>query len=182
MAGMLDNPDGAYAKLREMGTGLFGGGAGNALMQGIGGFIDRLGKDGKHSSPPAAADDCRRLRVRGCPHRNRRRSLNRCRRRNRKLNLSRCRPRSPRLSLSPNLNLSPSRRRLKARSATFCDLLSRWSRPRHVSHDQLIAGARVFDRNIRRSRSWLLRWLPISFKSRAVHGQAFGSADHDEPI
>ena len=54
MAGMLDNPDGAYAKLREMGTGLFGGGAGNTLMQGIGSFIDRLGKDGKDASPPAS--------------------------------------------------------------------------------------------------------------------------------
>ena len=34
MAGMLDNPDAAYAKLKEMGTGLFGA---NAALGGLGG-------------------------------------------------------------------------------------------------------------------------------------------------
>ncbi len=38
MAGMLDNPDAAYAKLREMGKGLFGGGGGiGDLLKGFGG-------------------------------------------------------------------------------------------------------------------------------------------------
>jgi AsmA protein len=38
MAGMLDNPDAAYAKLKDMGKGLFGpGGLGNGLGNGLGG-------------------------------------------------------------------------------------------------------------------------------------------------
>jgi AsmA protein len=39
MAGMLDNPDAAYAKLREMGKGLFGGNGGlNGIISGLGGL------------------------------------------------------------------------------------------------------------------------------------------------
>ena len=46
MAGVLDNPDAAYAKLKEMGKGLFGangGGLGNGLGNGLGGLIGGLG-------------------------------------------------------------------------------------------------------------------------------------------
>jgi AsmA protein len=46
MAGMLDNPDAAYAKLREMGKGLFGGNGG-----GLGGLLNGLG--GLGGNPPA---------------------------------------------------------------------------------------------------------------------------------
>jgi AsmA protein len=39
MAGMLDNPDAAYAKLREMGKGLFGGNGGlNGIISSLGGL------------------------------------------------------------------------------------------------------------------------------------------------
>ena len=39
MAGMLDNPDAAYAKLKEMGKGLFGpGGGGLGGLSGLGGL------------------------------------------------------------------------------------------------------------------------------------------------
>ncbi len=41
MAGMLDNPDAAYAKLKEMGKGLFGAGGG-----GLGGLLGGLGGGG----------------------------------------------------------------------------------------------------------------------------------------
>ena len=48
MAGMLDNPDAAYAKLKEMGKGLFGpGGIGGQPGQGSG-LSDQLG--GKKTS------------------------------------------------------------------------------------------------------------------------------------
>jgi AsmA protein len=51
MAGILDNPDATYAKLREMGKGLFGalgtgsagGGAGGSGTGGTGGLSDQLG-------------------------------------------------------------------------------------------------------------------------------------------
>ncbi len=45
MAGILENPDAAYAKLRELGGGLFGKGGSNDLMQSIGSFLERLGRD-----------------------------------------------------------------------------------------------------------------------------------------
>ena len=56
VAGILDNPEAAYAKLRELGQGLFGMSAGQsgipaALPQSIDALIDRLG--GK-ATPPAA--------------------------------------------------------------------------------------------------------------------------------
>jgi AsmA protein len=60
MAGILDNPDAGYAKLKEMGKGLFGagggglggllgglGGAGSAGSGGSGGQADQLGKIGE---------------------------------------------------------------------------------------------------------------------------------------
>jgi AsmA protein len=44
MAGMLDNPDAAYAKLKEMGKGLFGGaGGGLAGLGGLGGALPGSG-------------------------------------------------------------------------------------------------------------------------------------------
>jgi AsmA protein len=44
MAGILDNPDGAYAKLKEMGKGLFGqGGGGLGGLGGLGGGLGGLG-------------------------------------------------------------------------------------------------------------------------------------------
>ncbi|MGJ5181275.1 AsmA family protein [Bradyrhizobium oligotrophicum] len=48
MAGILDNPDAAYAKLKQMGQGLFGkDGAGlNNLINGIGGLIGNAGPNG----------------------------------------------------------------------------------------------------------------------------------------
>ena len=45
MAGMLDNPDAAYAKLKDMGKGLFGpggGGLGNGLGNGLGSGLGGL--------------------------------------------------------------------------------------------------------------------------------------------
>ena len=59
VAGILENPDAAYAKLREMGAGLFGmnpgqSGVPTALPQTIDGLIDRLGGDRK-TPPPTAA-------------------------------------------------------------------------------------------------------------------------------
>src|SRR4029077_9322158 len=54
MAGMLDNPDAAYAKLKEMGKGLFGangGGLGN-LLSGLGG----MGGDQPNVTPNAGGD------------------------------------------------------------------------------------------------------------------------------
>jgi AsmA protein len=54
MAGILDNPDGAYAKLKEMGKGLFGPGGGFGGLGGSGGSgsgdsgqSDQLGKLGE---------------------------------------------------------------------------------------------------------------------------------------
>jgi AsmA protein len=65
MAGILDNPEAAYTKLRELGTGLFGakaglglpGSPGNPLPQNIESLIDRLGGDKPAAVPlpPAAA-------------------------------------------------------------------------------------------------------------------------------
>jgi AsmA protein len=49
MAGILDNPDAAYAKLKEMGKGLFGaGGAGLGGLSGLGGLLNG-GSDAGHS-------------------------------------------------------------------------------------------------------------------------------------
>ena len=53
MAGILENPDAAYAKLRELGGGLFGKGGGGDLMQGIGTFLERLGRDAPKSGDGA---------------------------------------------------------------------------------------------------------------------------------
>ncbi|UFZ01759.1 AsmA family protein [Bradyrhizobium ontarionense] len=59
MAGILDNPDAAYAKLKQMGQGLFGkDGAGlNNLINGIGGLIGNSapGTAGSTGAPSAAA-------------------------------------------------------------------------------------------------------------------------------
>jgi AsmA protein len=59
MAGMLDNPEAAYAKLKQMGQGLFGkDGAGlNNLINGIGGLIGSGAPSGAGSNgaPSAAA-------------------------------------------------------------------------------------------------------------------------------
>jgi AsmA protein len=54
MAGMLDNPDAAYAKLKEMGKGLFGANGG-----GLGGLMGGLGGLGGNqpSSPNSGGDD-----------------------------------------------------------------------------------------------------------------------------
>jgi AsmA protein len=56
MAGMLDNPDAAYAKLKEMGKGLFGangGGLGNLLggLGNLGGTASGTGSGGDQSGP-----------------------------------------------------------------------------------------------------------------------------------
>jgi AsmA protein len=65
MAGVLDNPDAAYAKLKEMGKGLFGANGGG-LGGGIGGLINGLSGLGSNpagnpagaaSGPPGAASD-----------------------------------------------------------------------------------------------------------------------------
>jgi AsmA protein len=59
VAGILDNPDAAYAKLRALGTGLFGNSKGqsgtgvDSLMQGLGSFLDRFGSDRKDGQNPA---------------------------------------------------------------------------------------------------------------------------------
>ena len=55
MQGVLDNPDAAYAKLREMGAGLFGpGGAGlSGLLGGLGGSIG--GQPGNNSANGATS-------------------------------------------------------------------------------------------------------------------------------
>ena len=50
MAGMLDNPDAAYAKLKEMGMGLFGKDGG-----GLGGLLGGLGGSGQAGSGAAGA-------------------------------------------------------------------------------------------------------------------------------
>ncbi|MGJ4963296.1 AsmA family protein [Bradyrhizobium sp. HKCCYLRH3061] len=60
MAGILDNPDAAYARLKQMGQGLFGkDGAGlNNLINGIGGLIGNsapTGAAGPNGAPSAAA-------------------------------------------------------------------------------------------------------------------------------
>jgi AsmA protein len=60
VAGILENPEAAYAKLREMGAGLFGmnpgqSGVPTALPQTINGLIDRLGGDRKTVTPPPTA-------------------------------------------------------------------------------------------------------------------------------
>jgi AsmA protein len=49
MQGILDNPDAAYAKLKEMGKGLFGSGGG---LSGLGGGQDSGGNKGGNSSGP----------------------------------------------------------------------------------------------------------------------------------
>lgn len=73
MAGILDNPDAAFAKLRELGQGLFGpslfggttdgkpaqpgqpGPAGNQLIEGIGALIQGLGGQGRPGTPAPPA-------------------------------------------------------------------------------------------------------------------------------
>ena len=60
IAGMLDNPDAAFAKLKELGLGLFGNsasgqsGSGN-LMQGIGDMFKNLGNSQPNSQTPPAS-------------------------------------------------------------------------------------------------------------------------------
>ena len=51
MAGILDNPDAAYAKLKEMGKGLFGAGGG-----GLGGLLGGLGGGGSTSGTGGSSD------------------------------------------------------------------------------------------------------------------------------
>jgi AsmA protein len=60
VAGILDNPEAAYAKLRELGQGLFGmtpgqSGIPTALPQSIDALIDRLG-DRKNTTAPATTE------------------------------------------------------------------------------------------------------------------------------
>ena len=50
MAGILDNPDAAYAKLKEMGKGLFGPGGGLSGLGGLGGGLGGGGSGGRGSS------------------------------------------------------------------------------------------------------------------------------------
>jgi AsmA protein len=60
MAGILDNPDAAYAKLREMGKGLFGAGGGGISDQLGGKLGDTLGtliQQGLGAAAPAAPPD-----------------------------------------------------------------------------------------------------------------------------
>jgi AsmA protein len=61
IAGVLDNPGAAFAKIREMAPAIFGGGNAQSggqsggILQGLGGMLDRLGKDsGTPGSPPPA--------------------------------------------------------------------------------------------------------------------------------
>jgi AsmA protein len=71
MAGILENPDAAFGKLRELGQGLFGpnflggnqggqpgqpaqGGTGNKLIEGIGSLIQQ-GLGGRPGAPQSAA-------------------------------------------------------------------------------------------------------------------------------
>jgi AsmA protein len=60
MAGILDNPDAAYAKLRDLGVGLFGNSAGkpgsDSLLQGLGNLFGRQGTERKDGQAPAASD------------------------------------------------------------------------------------------------------------------------------
>ena len=53
MAGILDNPDAAYARLKEMGKGLFGAGGGG--LGGLGGLIGG-GSDAGHSGGGKPSD------------------------------------------------------------------------------------------------------------------------------
>jgi AsmA protein len=56
MAGILDNPDAAYAKLKEMGKGLFGaGGGGLGGLSGLGGLLNG-GSDAGHSGGNKQSD------------------------------------------------------------------------------------------------------------------------------
>ena len=59
MAGMLDNPEAAYAKLKQMGQGLFGkdGGGLDKLIDGIGGLVGNPapGSSGSLNSPSAVS-------------------------------------------------------------------------------------------------------------------------------
>jgi AsmA protein len=52
MAGILDNPDAAYAKLKEMGKGLFGGAGGGAL-----GGLGSLGGLGGNGASGGGSND-----------------------------------------------------------------------------------------------------------------------------
>jgi AsmA protein len=62
VAGMLDNPDAAYAKLKEMGKGLFGTGAGSGMSDQLGGKLGETlgnllqqGLGGRGTTRPAPA-------------------------------------------------------------------------------------------------------------------------------
>ena len=65
MSGILDNPDAAYAKLHELGVGLFGKSSGGGdFLKGLGNFLDNKGGTPgdkptapQDSKPPAATDD-----------------------------------------------------------------------------------------------------------------------------
>ncbi len=62
MAGILDNPDAAYAKLRDLGAGLFGNSNGkssggtDSFVKGLGNLFDSKGSDRKDGQSPAASD------------------------------------------------------------------------------------------------------------------------------
>jgi len=60
MAGILDNPDAAYGKLRDLGVGLFGNSNGKTgtepLIPGLGNLFGGQGRDNKDSQAPAADD------------------------------------------------------------------------------------------------------------------------------
>jgi AsmA protein len=59
MVGIFDNPDAAYAKLHELGLGLFGDKAGklgdgdNSFLKGLGTLLNNKGSDSKDSQAPA---------------------------------------------------------------------------------------------------------------------------------
>src|ERR1700687_4731999 len=56
MAGILDNPDAAYAKLKEMGKGLFGPGGG---LSGLGGGVGSGGTAGGGAAGPPRGEHAR---------------------------------------------------------------------------------------------------------------------------
>jgi AsmA protein len=62
MAGILENPDAAYAKLRDLGVGLFGNNndksaiGADSFVKGLGNLFGNQGSDHKDSQAPAAGD------------------------------------------------------------------------------------------------------------------------------
>ena len=54
MSGILENPDAAYAKLKEMGKGLFGQGGAGLDVKGLGGLLGGLGGSGSTGTAPGS--------------------------------------------------------------------------------------------------------------------------------